>query len=186
MRLTRIILFPSRSGQLILGSSPRKRQDLTASPIPQNNMRKPTAEGMARGDRALSTPTLIIDDAYRMKSPSRARKQPTAMSAGLSVFTTTSEYWGSSGYSAKGPRCQKTFSAEGRSPVYPQHLHQYRFSMEYRESPQPLRSGPRGMEDIERALAQAGGKITRAAEALGVHHTTLWRKCKRLSQAKNR
>jgi hypothetical protein len=56
-------------------------------------MRKPTAEGMARGDRALSTPTRIIDDAYRIKSPSRARKQPTAMSAGLNVFTTTSEYW---------------------------------------------------------------------------------------------
>ncbi len=28
-----------------------------------------------------------------------------------------------------------------------------------------VRSGPRGMEDIERALAQAGGKITRAAES---------------------
>jgi len=47
-------------------------------------------------------------------------------------------------------------------------------------------SGPRGIEDIERALAQAGGKITRAAEILGVHRATLWRKCKRLSQAKNR
>jgi transcriptional regulator with PAS, ATPase and Fis domain len=58
--------------------------------------------------------------------------------------------------------------------------------MEYRESTQPLRSGPRGMEDIERALAQAGGKIIRAAEILGVHRATLWRKCKRLSQAKNR
>jgi len=58
--------------------------------------------------------------------------------------------------------------------------------MEYRESPQPLRSGPRSMEDIESALAQAGGKITRAAEILGVHRATLWRKCKRLSQAKNR
>ena len=43
-----------------------------------------------------------------------------------------------------------------------------------------------GMEDSERALAQAGGKITRAAEILGVHRATLWRKCKRLSQAKNR
>jgi transcriptional regulator of acetoin/glycerol metabolism len=42
------------------------------------------------------------------------------------------------------------------------------------------------MEDIERALAQAGGKITRAAEILGVHRATLLRKCKRLSQAKNR
>jgi PAS domain S-box-containing protein len=58
--------------------------------------------------------------------------------------------------------------------------------MEYWDSTQPLRSGPKGMEDIERALAQAGGKITRAAEILGVHRATLWRKCKRLSQTKNR
>jgi PAS domain S-box-containing protein len=58
--------------------------------------------------------------------------------------------------------------------------------MEYWYSTQPLRSGSKGMEDIERALAQAGGKITRAAEILGVHRATLWRKCKRLSQAKNR
>ena len=126
--MTRMILFPSRSGQLILGSSPRKRQDLTASPIPQNNMRKPMAEGIARGDRALGTPTLIIDDAYRMKSPSRARKQPTAISTGLNVFTPNSEYRDSRGYSAKEPRCQKTFSAEGQTPgLYP-HLHQYPFS----------------------------------------------------------
>jgi len=58
--------------------------------------------------------------------------------------------------------------------------------MEYRESTRPLSIGPRGMEDIERALAQAGGKISRAAEILGIHRATLWRKCKRLSQAKNR
>ena len=58
--------------------------------------------------------------------------------------------------------------------------------MEYRESTQTLHSGPRGMEDIERALAQAGGKITRAAEILGIHRATLWRKCKRLSEVKNR
>jgi transcriptional regulator with GAF, ATPase, and Fis domain len=50
----------------------------------------------------------------------------------------------------------------------------------------PHLSGFGGMEDIERALAQAGGKITRAAEILGVHRATLWRKCKRLSQAKKR
>lgn len=58
--------------------------------------------------------------------------------------------------------------------------------MEYRESTRPLSIGPRGMEDIERALAQAGGKISRAAEILGIHRATLWRKCKRLSQAKIR
>jgi len=55
------------------------------------------AEGKARGDSALSTPTLIIDDAYKMKSPSRARKQPARISTGLSVFKTTSEYTESSG-----------------------------------------------------------------------------------------
>jgi PAS domain S-box-containing protein len=58
--------------------------------------------------------------------------------------------------------------------------------MEYRESMQPPRSGPTDVEEIERALAQAGGKITRAAEILGVHRATLWRRCKRFSQAKNR
>jgi PAS domain S-box-containing protein len=54
--------------------------------------------------------------------------------------------------------------------------------MEYRESTRPPRVGPKDMEDIERALAQAGGKITRAAEILGVHRATLWRRCKRLSR----
>ncbi len=58
--------------------------------------------------------------------------------------------------------------------------------MEYRDSTRPPRSGPGGMEDIERALAQAGGKITRAAEILGVHRATLWRKRKCLSHVKNR
>lgn len=56
--------------------------------------------------------------------------------------------------------------------------------MEYRESTQPLRVGPGGMENVERALAQAGGKINLAAEILGVHRATLWRKRKRLSEAK--
>ena len=56
--------------------------------------------------------------------------------------------------------------------------------LEYQESMQSPRIGSRGMEDIERALAQAGGKINRAAEILGIHRATLWRKCKRLSQAK--
>jgi propionate catabolism operon transcriptional regulator len=55
-----------------------------------------------------------------------------------------------------------------------------------RESTRPLHSGARGTEDIERALAQAGGKITRAAEILGIHRATLWRKCKRLSHATNK
>ena len=58
--------------------------------------------------------------------------------------------------------------------------------MEYWDSTQPLGSGLKGREDIERALAQARGKIIRPAEILGVHRATLWPKCKRLSQAKNR
>jgi len=57
--------------------------------------------------------------------------------------------------------------------------------MEYRESTRPLHLRPRDMEDIELALAQAGGKINRAAEILGVHRATLWRRRKRLSQTRN-
>ena len=53
-------------------------------------------EGKKRGESALSTPIRIFDAAYRMKSPSRARKQPTAISACLIVFTITS---GDSGHS---------------------------------------------------------------------------------------
>ena len=45
---------------------------------------------------------------------------------------------------------------------------------EYRESTQRLSIGPRTTEDIERALAQAGGKISRAAEILGIHRAILW------------
>ena len=57
--------------------------------------------------------------------------------------------------------------------------------MEYRESTRSLRSGQMGIEEVERALAQAGGKITLAAEILGVHRATLWRRCKRLADAKS-
>jgi transcriptional regulator of acetoin/glycerol metabolism len=60
------------------------------------------------------------------------------------------------------------------------------YLMEYRESTRPFRSGPNGMEDIERPLAQAGGKITRAADILDIHRATLWRKCKHLSHAKTK
>jgi transcriptional regulator of acetoin/glycerol metabolism len=42
------------------------------------------------------------------------------------------------------------------------------------------------MEDIERALAQTGGKITRAADILGIPRATLWRKCERLSHAEDK
>jgi transcriptional regulator with PAS, ATPase and Fis domain len=54
--------------------------------------------------------------------------------------------------------------------------------LEWREPSRPPRSGPKEMEDIERALAQAGGKVGRAAEILGVHRATLWRRCRRLSR----
>ncbi len=54
--------------------------------------------------------------------------------------------------------------------------------MEYSKSTPPLRIGLSGMEDIERAMAQAGGKMNRAAEILGIHRATLWRRRKRLSQ----
>ncbi len=57
--------------------------------------------------------------------------------------------------------------------------------LEYRESMRPPPGVPKGMEDVERALAQAGGKIARAAEILGVHRATLWRKRKRHSSAKH-
>lgn len=53
--------------------------------------------------------------------------------------------------------------------------------LECRETPPPPRGGTRDREEIERALAQAGGKIARAAEILGVHRATLWRRCRRLS-----
>jgi transcriptional regulator with PAS, ATPase and Fis domain len=49
----------------------------------------------------------------------------------------------------------------------------------------PQRNGTADREEIERALARAGGKIGRAAEILGVHRATLWRKCRRLSSDGN-
>ncbi len=57
--------------------------------------------------------------------------------------------------------------------------------LEYREtSAAPARSGPPGMVEIERALARAGGKVGRAAGMLGIHRSTLWRRCRRLSRLK--
>ncbi len=56
--------------------------------------------------------------------------------------------------------------------------------LEYRESAAAARSGPPGMEEIERAMARAGGKVGRAAEMLGVHRSTLWRRTMRLARGK--
>jgi DNA-binding NtrC family response regulator len=54
--------------------------------------------------------------------------------------------------------------------------------MEYSKSMPPLSIGPRVMEDIERAMAQAGRKMNRAAEILGIHRATLWRRRKPFSR----
>jgi len=53
--------------------------------------------------------------------------------------------------------------------------------MEYREPAPRLHNRP-DAEDIERAIAEARGKVSRAAEILGVHRATLWRKRRRFSQ----
>ncbi len=89
-RQTTMVRTPCRSGQWIAGSSPLKRQDFKASPAPQARMVYPRMEGKKRGDSALSTPIRIFEAAYTMKRPSRARKQPTTISACLIVFTNTS------------------------------------------------------------------------------------------------
>ena len=55
------------------------------------------------------------------------------------------------------------------------------------EPRQPLswsaRKAHQELKAIEEALEQTGGNITRAAELLGMHRTTLWRKLKRLREA---
>ncbi|MCX5733382.1 MAG: sigma 54-interacting transcriptional regulator [candidate division NC10 bacterium] len=58
--------------------------------------------------------------------------------------------------------------------------------MEYAEPTRPLRVGSKGGEEIEWALVEARGNVNRAAEILGIHRATLWRKRKRLSRVKSR
>lgn len=54
--------------------------------------------------------------------------------------------------------------------------------MDYQESIRLPRTKAKSIEDFERALSQAGGKVGRAADILGIHRTTVWRRLKRLSQ----
>ncbi|RJR39662.1 MAG: sigma-54-dependent Fis family transcriptional regulator [Desulfobacteraceae bacterium] len=53
--------------------------------------------------------------------------------------------------------------------------------MAYSEPACAIRTGKTGLKDIESAIAQAGGKVSKAAEILGIHRATLWRKRKRSS-----
>ena len=43
----------------------------------------------------------------------------------------------------------------------------------------PLCAGSRSAADVEWALAEAQGNVRRAAEILGIHRATLWRRRKR-------
>ncbi len=54
--------------------------------------------------------------------------------------------------------------------------------MEFQESTPLAIIKTRNVKDLELALSQAGGKIGRAAEILGMHRTTVWRRLKRMSQ----
>jgi transcriptional regulator with PAS, ATPase and Fis domain len=58
--------------------------------------------------------------------------------------------------------------------------------MEYAEPTRSLRVGSKSGEEIEWALVEARGNVNRAAEILGIHRATLWRKRKRLSRVKSR
>jgi len=54
--------------------------------------------------------------------------------------------------------------------------------LEYHDESSSIRFGSMDTKiEIERALAQASGRIGKAAEILGVHRTTLWRKLKSVS-----
>lgn len=50
--------------------------------------------------------------------------------------------------------------------------------------PWATRKAHQEMQAIEEALQNTNGNITRAAELLGMHRTTLWRKLKRYREGK--
>ena len=55
--------------------------------------------------------------------------------------------------------------------------------MEAAEPTRPMSAGFRSNADVEWALAEARGSVRRAAEILGIHRATLWRRRKRSSKA---
>jgi PAS domain S-box-containing protein len=55
--------------------------------------------------------------------------------------------------------------------------------MEAAEPTRPMPAGLRGNADVEWALTEARGSVRRAAEILGIHRATLWRRRKRSSRA---
>ena len=55
--------------------------------------------------------------------------------------------------------------------------------MESAEPTRPMPAGSRSSADVEWALAEARGSVRRAAEILGIHRATLWRRRQRLGRA---